>query len=143
VVHPSELADHFFENVRLHPSLHERVNFRQLTKGGAFEFRMSFSQANEDLLLGRAFSIPHGATWDYRETRFWCSNQPLNEFGFIYVALFIVGNYARYYPDRWLLDVENSTALALAVEELLAVADTRMAWLTLSELDRKVYLARA
>jgi hypothetical protein len=61
--------------------------------------------------------------------------QPLNEFGFIYVALFIAGNYARYYPDRWVSDVENSTPLALAIEELLAVAETRMPWLILSELS--------
>jgi hypothetical protein len=27
------------------------------------------------------------------------SERPLNEFGMIYVDLFIGGNYARYYPD--------------------------------------------
>jgi hypothetical protein len=143
VVHPSDLASQFFDNVELHPSLHDRVSFRELTRGGAFEFRTPFSQMDGDRFRPRSFSIPPGATWDDAETRFWYLHQPLNEFGFIYVALFIVGNYARYYPDRWLLDVENSSSLALAVEELLGVADARMAWLTLGELDRKVYAARA
>jgi hypothetical protein len=141
-VHPSHLALQFFGNIKLHPSFHDRVSFRDSNLGGVFELRTSFKQAGEDRLVKNSFYVPPGATWHEGETRFWCNEQPLNEFGFLYAALFIVGNYARYYPDRWLLDVENSTALALAVEELLSVADARMAWLTLGELDRKVYAAR-
>ena len=68
------------------------------------------------------------------EVRLWPCNQPLNEFGFIYVALYIVGNYARYYPDLWMRDVERSSPLSLVIEELLAMAAQRMPLLTLSEL---------
>jgi hypothetical protein len=74
------------------------------------------------------------------DCRFWPEAVPLNEFGYLYVALFIAGNYARYYPDRWVLDVENSTPLALATEELIRVADSRLPWLALSELERKYYV---
>jgi hypothetical protein len=140
VVHPSDLAPRFFDNILLHPSLHKNVNFKELTDGGAFEFRASFAENQELQSRENSFSIPPGVSWTGDETRFWSTKQPLNEFGYLYVALFMVGNYARYFPDRWLLDVENSTALALAVEELLRVADSRMAWLTLGELDRRIYV---
>ena len=64
----------------------------------------------------------------------------LNEFGLLYVALFIASNYARYFPDRWMVDVEHGTPLALAVEELLALAATKAPLLALSELSRNYYV---
>jgi hypothetical protein len=71
---------------------------------------------------------------------FWPTSQNLNEFGFIYVALFIVGNYERYYPDFWIHDVEENTELGLVIEELLNVAERRMALLTLSELSQVYFV---
>lgn len=140
VIHPSELHGTFFENVRIHPSLHERVSFKELNFGGAFEFKTSAQQQTEPMGRETGFIIPPAVSWTADETRFWCAPRPLNEFGYMYVALFMASNYARYYPDRWLLDVERSTPIALAIEELLRVAETRMAWLTLSELDRRLFM---
>jgi hypothetical protein len=56
-------------------------------------------------------------------------------FGFIYVALYMVGNYARYLPDLWMRDVERSSPLALVVEDLVAMAARRVPLLTVSELS--------
>ncbi len=78
--------------------------------------------------------------WRKTEARFWLRNEPLNEFGFFYVALFIAGNYARYYPDKWLADVEQSSFLALAIEELLYLAEERVPLLALSELTRAYHI---
>jgi hypothetical protein len=78
--------------------------------------------------------LPPAAMTRPTEWRMWTNTPPLNEFGYLYVALFIAGNYARYFPDRWLLDVERSTPLSLAIEELCALAEWRTPWLTLSEL---------
>jgi hypothetical protein len=68
------------------------------------------------------------------EIRFWPYSVPVNEFGYLYVSLFICGNYARYFPDYWLNDVEQNSPLALAVEELIRIAEIRMPLLLLSEL---------
>ena len=84
--------------------------------------------------------MPHATTWSTKEIQFWPSEQPLNEFGFIYVALYILGNYARYFPDQWMRDVEQSSPLALAVEELLAMVAVRMPLLTLSEMERTYFV---
>jgi hypothetical protein len=48
----------------------------------------------------------------------------------------ICPNYARYYPDQWVLDVERSTPLALAIEELCELSEWRVPWLSLCELGR-------
>lgn len=66
----------------------------------------------------------------------------LNEFGLFYVSLYILGNYARYFPDQWMRDVESYSTMALAADELLSHANSRLPLLTLSELDRCVILPR-
>lgn len=66
----------------------------------------------------------------------------LNEFGLFYVALYILGNYARYFPDQWMKDVEGYSTMALAADELMVHADHRLALLTLAELDRCAYLPK-
>jgi hypothetical protein len=86
------------------------------------------------------FKIPECTVWRKSELRFWPFEVPLNEFGYLYVALFIVGNYARYYPDKWLADVEDKTALGLAIEELVYIVEQRLALLSLSELTRIYYV---
>lgn len=65
---------------------------------------------------------------------------PLNEFGYFYVAIFIAGNYARYYPDLWLEDIKVHFDLCLFLEILSEEAINRVAILTLMELTRKIYV---
>jgi hypothetical protein len=74
---------------------------------------------------------------EVNELQFWSEDIGLNEFGCFYVALFILGNYARYFPDRWIHDVERATPLAHMVDELLICAFSRVPLLTLSELSRQ------
>lgn len=71
---------------------------------------------------------------------FYSKLESLNEFGLFYVALYILGNYARYYPDKWMSDVENYSTMALAADELLVHAEARLPLLALSELDRCVFV---
>lgn len=56
------------------------------------------------------------------------------------MSLYILGNYARYYPDKWLADVEKSSPLALAVDELMHVVEQRLGLLTYSELVRSYHV---
>lgn len=83
--------------------------------------------------------FPSGATISGDLTIAWPEVPALNEFGFFYVGLFLSGMYSRYYPDYWMADVDAAHPLALAVEEFVHQADSRVPLLTLSEL-RRTYL---
>jgi len=135
-IHPGPLAAEFFGNVMFAPVAVHHVDLVELPNGGWF------TVTSDAVRGGPGFSIPHGSSWTDEEVRFWPRSMPLNEFGYLYIALFIAGNYARYYPDRWLLDVETCSPLALAIEELVSIVEQRMAWLTLSELSR-IYFVTA
>ncbi len=136
-IHPSNLTSRFLQNFTLDPGWVDRTNVRETPGGGGVIINITMDAING---APRHFSIPHSAPWTDQETRFWSSNQPLNEFGYFYVALFIVGNYARYFPDKWLTDVETSTPLAVAIEELTELAAWRAPWLCLSELARTCFV---
>lgn len=66
----------------------------------------------------------------------------LNEFGLYYVALFILGSYARYYPDYWLRAVEESWPLAIVAEELVKHSAERAPLLLAGEFESCVFLAQ-
>jgi hypothetical protein len=80
-------------------------------------------------------SFPPTTCWSDKEVRFLDPAWPLNEFGYFYLGLYILGNYARYFPDLWMQDVSAGAPLALAVEHFLRQAERRMALLTFSELS--------
>jgi hypothetical protein len=96
-----------------------------------------------ELLIRQVVLVPDAAMINTEEWRMWTNKPPLSEFGYFYVALFLAGNYARYYPDLWLLDVERSSPLALAIEELCTIAEWRVPWLSLSELGRVLLVQQA
>jgi hypothetical protein len=66
----------------------------------------------------------------------------LNELGILYFGTYLLGNYARYFPDQWMKDVEISSPLALAAKEFTDIAEERAPILCLSELDRTHYLIK-
>jgi hypothetical protein len=86
------------------------------------------------------FSLPSGASWSSSEIRFMPTTQSLNEFGLFYIALFILGNYARYYPDYWIKDIAANSKLALSVERFLEYASERVPLLTLDELTQTAHI---
>jgi hypothetical protein len=99
-------------------------------------FNLKWTESSSDSV--RAF-LPQATSWNASEVRFH-NAIPLNEFGLFYVGLFMLGNYARYFPDAWVRDVEARSPLALACEEFLAQAERRMALLCLSELSSSCYV---
>ncbi|MFB6459300.1 YaaC family protein [Bradyrhizobium tunisiense] len=135
VLHPSDIAHEVFESLEIHPNLVDRLNYIPLPSGGVITIN------SDPVNNSCSMRLPPGAATSTTEFRCWLDRKsPLNEFGYIYVALFIAGNYARYYPDRWVADVENSAPIALAIEELLSIAERRVPWATLSELSRSYHV---
>lgn len=88
------------------------------------------------------FHFPSAITLNQESVNFSCSKTPINEFGNLYIALHICGNFSRYYPDIWLRHVEMNSALALAIEELCAHAMERLPLLMLSELTRTYHVLK-
>ena len=60
----------------------------------------------------------------------------LNYFGWLYLASFILGTFARYYPDKWMQDIERSSYVANAADAFYRIAAAHAPLATLSELSR-------
>lgn len=108
------------------------------------EFDAGFSLNVQENLGDQTFvNFPAATMWSCNDIRFLPSKSVLNEFGYLYVGLYILGNYARYHPDKWMVDVEGGTSLALAAEEFLSIAEWRMALLTLSILSQRYFIPKS
>jgi hypothetical protein len=134
--HPSKASDHLFNTLRFEPAWIDRTEVKRFPNG------FSWSYTADHIVGTPKFRLPHACMYTTDEIRFWTEDQPLNQFGLFYVALFIAGNFARYYPDIWLREVERSSALARAIEELTNQAEEWVPWLTLSELSRALFVKR-
>ena len=133
VVHPCQnqaLMHQLLARFEYAPSMVPMVDVDYSEKGGATVRVKHFE--------GRRFvnSLPDAFTENAKRLHFLSENVPLNEFGFFYVALFIVGNYARYFPDKWIKDIEASSPLCLLVEEMVHQGAWRIPLLSLSEMQR-------
>lgn len=115
--------------------------FAEYTNGGDL---IQYARRNENYYANpykyHGLIFPPGMSMDSQNYVFYEDYAPLSGFGMYYVALFIIGNYARYYPDLWMRDIEHSSPLSLLVEELLIDAATALPLLTLSELSRVYYV---
>lgn len=130
IIHPSEsqILDLFYEAFKVEDPAQFQLNV--LPSG----LICSWSS-----VTGRKFpnfDIPDGCMWTKDEIRFWPGEPALNEFGNFYVSLYILGNYARYYPDHWMYNVEQSSAFSVVAETFLSLAERRAALLALSEMRR-------
>jgi len=133
-LHPGPTNERAIEAIKIDAKGIERVAIKQI--GSGFQVTLKADSVNGGIPL----SMPPATMMNTEEWRMWPSDQPVNEFGYYYCALFLAGNYARYYPDKWIYDVESSAPLALAVEELCNQADWRVPWLTCSELSHTLYV---
>jgi hypothetical protein len=132
IIHPTRTDNYekLLQNIKVNPNDSHLVDQKEVGSNGCvIVFSMDSGQ------LPR-FKIPACSVWRDSELRLWPEDQSLNEFGFYYVALFICGNYARYYPDFWMRDIEVSSSLALVVESLVDSAQRRLPLLSLAQLSR-------
>jgi hypothetical protein len=134
LLHPNDLNSEIIDQIKVEPGAVDRVSCLEIVQG--YEIVLKFDWINQ----GMQIPLPAAAMINTKEFRMWSNQPPLNEFGYFYIALYLAGNYARYYPDKWLHDVTNSSPLALAIEELCDIATWRVPWLTLSEMDMSIYV---
>jgi hypothetical protein len=135
--HPGSKVLQFCEGIKVLPADVPRITVHEISHGMQVDIV-------SDWVNGIAqMPMPPAVMMDTNEWRMWTNTPSLNEFGHLYSGLFIAGNYARYFPDRWLLDIERATPLALSIEELCAVAEWRAPWLTLCELSQTLFVNEA
>lgn len=131
---PQEILDLFINKFVFDANFVNHLNLREAHSG--FILDVSFSeQTGEDYR-----DFPNGININEEEVYFFAQSVRLNEFGNIYVSLFILSNLARYYPDVWIYHIENSTSLSLAISHFLNIAQRRMALLSYSELSRSYFI---
>lgn len=136
IVHPTDndLIEQFGAMIKVDPAAVNTLGISELPSG----YIVTESIRHDERPGMRHF--PHSICISDEDIYFSCSNINLGEFGFMYVALHICGNFARYYPDLWLKHIEKSSHTAMAVDELCKHAVVRLPLLCLSELTRKYYV---
>lgn len=137
IIHPCrrDNLDKFSNAIKVAPKDFESISFNEYDSG----FSMFINQHPG---IQTDFNLPPCTTWNENELRFLPAGTQLNEFGLIYTALYMLGNYARYFPDRWIEDVDTGSAIAHISEIFLDMADKRMAMLTYSDFAGRYCVSR-
>jgi hypothetical protein len=132
-IHPvsADLFDLFTSLCIMHPELVNHINITELPSGCIIQWDPSQP-------FGASF--PHATCITDQDTFFTCSKENLGEFGYLYISLHILGNFARYYPDFWIKHIEANSPLANTVDDLCNNALNRLPLLALSELSRTYYV---
>lgn len=136
IVHPTHdhVLDSLYPKFIYHPGNIPTLDVQDLKPGCIIRTQRSM----RDPIYGASYPMMTQVNAD--EVIFFSANECLNEFGLFYVAMYILGNYARYFPDRWMDEIGKSSALVLATNELLTVAQERVPLLSLSEMSQTWHL---
>lgn len=147
MIHPSSPENFvaFCSQVKVSARWADMLQIQELPGNSA---RLTFNMKDRtsfgviDVEDGRAgFILPWSIATNQETVYFSTRQQSLNEFGLYYVSLHMLGNLARYYPDKWLAHIESHSPLAAITETLIDLAAERMPFLLLSELRREYLIA--
>jgi len=130
---PPELIEKFGQAVRVAPDSVNVLEFTDMPSG--YIMRMP---PNKQVSM----TLPGAISLNDEDAYFSCGDLNLGEFGFLYAALHICGNFARYYPDVWLRHIDKCSPLAMAIDELCLCASDRLPLLLLTELLRTYHVLK-
>lgn len=134
---PQTLHDTLYSRVLMAPAWVNSIDAFEMSSGHIFHITL------DENSRGSFLSMPPSITLEEEETYFLIDDFGLGEFGSLYVALHIAGNFARYYPDLWVPHVESSSLLAATIDELCNVASARLPIIMASEFDRIYYFGES
>ena len=124
---PSEILSRVYEKILVQPLGCMRIGIVEHQSG----LTIRWKHDSDDLRYG--INLPPSIQLEDNMIHFFSEIDCLNEFGIMYVGLYILGMYARYYPDRWMADVESSSELALSALDFLDICQERLPACTLGE----------
>lgn len=88
------------------------------------------------------YKVPSGFSTSQNDTFFYSDDHCLNEFGYLYIGLFICSNLVRYYPHKWMEEIHKSSKTYVMVDDFMSACVSRLPWLTLSALEDTVFLEK-
>jgi len=134
-VHPNypDILDKFYSLCQVHPDLCGSISINELPSG---------SIINWEHTQNLPMKFPNSTCINSESIYFTCSEENMNEFGYLYIALHILGNFARYYPDLWMKHIELNSPLSNAADNLCDFAMERLPLLSLSELSRSYHIVK-
>lgn len=135
IFHPNvdEILNELYESILVKPCNINDIKIEYFPSGIGMEFSIG-----SDNIVDLKFPVCYQIETD--EILFNSRMSNLNEFGLYYFSSYILGNYARYFPDKWMVDVESASPLAMASWALSERLEERVALLTLAEFNRTIYL---
>lgn len=137
VVHPSsqEVLELAYENMKFSANSVNVIDITDLSSGVILKWTVG---PNLELFRG-TFSTRGQRLRD--NTYLVAGKEYLNELGLFYAGLFILGNYARYYPEQWMRDVDESSELAFITQEFLSQVEQRVPLLSLIEISQRLRIS--
>lgn len=140
IIHPDEELnlERFYNLIKIHPRQIPCINVTEFNSGLAISNKVYFLNQRTNI---PSFILPPHIQYKTGEIYFPTKKPILNEFGQYYAALFIIGNYCRYYPDFWMQDVEKVSPLALSAIEVLKLAKLRAPLAMLNILDENFHIS--
>jgi len=134
-IHPADpdLLNKAYEEFLFAPNCSESLSVTDMTNGCSIKLQYTLP-SDPDM------RFPNSFQWHDDEIFFCVANHSLNEFGVYYVATYILGNYARYYPDFWMNDIERAGPLSQITHHLLENIQYRAPLPAYGEMERKYML---
>lgn len=129
------ILEKFKAMIEFHPELVDRVSLIDLSDGFFLNVELPSYWGKQLQIV-----LPNSIQISVDEIFFCVTNPSLNEFGVLYFGAYTLGNYARYHPDAWMVDVEKCSDLATASEVFISLVEERTPLLTLSELSQSCLL---
>jgi hypothetical protein len=131
---PQNILSDLYSKIHVQPIGATRINIIEHTSGLTLRIK------NEEGDIRYGLNLPQSIQHEESIIHFLSRVECLNEFGLMYVGLYILGMYARYYPDRWMVDVESSSDLASSAFEFLDLCEARLPFSALAEFSGVAYV---
>lgn len=130
----SSVIEGVMEHFKFPPAFYERVDCRIPPTGG-FIATLDSTPPIEGLWMS-----PEMFSDTEAEMFFIGDGDHLNEFGYLYVGLYIASMLTRYHPNVWIKELQGSSIAATLVDEFVDHALVRAPMLLLGSMEQTVYL---
>jgi hypothetical protein len=136
IIHPtpSDVLDDVCKLIRFSPSCAELVVPMEFSSGAGFRITYPDDATYVHMKFPESFNIDRGFPLMS------CEDLALNEFGTFYLASYISGMFARYYPEYWARASEASSLTFQIIDAMMSSALSRIPLLVLGEFRERCYI---
>jgi hypothetical protein len=141
IIHPCEdkKLGPVLEKFRYSPATVPQVEIIEMPRGAIIRVNQSSFEKQVDTAVYDYFS-PESFSFRKDEVYFVGDGDFLNEFGYTYVGLYIMGMISRYHPQTWIKEIKNSSEITLLVDEFIDSALVRAPLLTLGQIEDTAFV---